>query len=140
MTYDRASDGRWAWRWMGDGMGKLRLSLCDGRVNASAPAFRLPSAFRQIVLRHVPPRQIAEWERHGERSSWSRLQTPVLVIVVLGVAFLWITQPGLLNVTTGTIASVTAALPLVLRLLGRSPEEKSDKPGAEKAEKQGPNG
>ena len=261
MTYDRASDGRWAWRWMGDGMRELRLTLCDDRVDASgraergagrpanghlwvqasvasivspsgadwwliamvaliagvlvfrllwsiadrvflwdlpwpepaglpkidpqgyeaiwaqcseeerlilaqlaqegflnpnnasaignlaqrqlirrAPAFRLPRGFREVVLRHAPRQQIAEWERHGERSSWSKLQTPVLMIVVLGVAFLWVTQPGLLNVTTGTIASITAALPLVLRLLGRSPEEKSDKPAAEQAEKQGAKG
>jgi hypothetical protein len=88
------------------------------------PAFRVTPGFDAFVGTHAAPEQVTSWERRGEPSRWAKLQTPLLICIVVVVAFLWITQPGLLDTTTGLVASVTAALPLIVRLFGLGSEAK----------------
>jgi hypothetical protein len=104
------------------------LRLLQQRIILRTPAFRLPEALRASILDAADRESILALEHQGDTSSWSKLRAPLLTLVVFAAAFIFATQRGLFDSTTGLIttfgATMTATAPVVMRFVSiwRNPQ------------------
>jgi hypothetical protein len=69
------------------------------------------------VLRAEAPSTVSAWERDGAESAWTRLRAPLVVLALLGVAYLLVAEPDTLNWSIALATGVAAGLPAILKVL-----------------------
>jgi hypothetical protein len=69
------------------------------------------------VLAAAPPETLRRWELEGEVSDWTRLRTPLMTLVLVGVVFFITTQREAVNWVVGIATAATAAIPVMMRAL-----------------------
>ncbi len=88
------------------------------RLLLRSPALSLRSTpFRRFVLGAESSQTIAEWEARGA-GRFSRYRFLVVLALVLGLGFLFVTQRDFFNSTTAVATAVAGALPLLIRVFG----------------------
>ncbi|MDK1023109.1 MAG: hypothetical protein QGD92_02630 [Gammaproteobacteria bacterium] len=82
------------------------------------PNYRIfNKSFEWFIQSVEPIEDMVAW--HSEvTSTWDRIRIPVLVLVIFGLAFLAITQPGFFNSLFAWVAAAGAAVPIALRFFG----------------------
>ena len=82
-------------------------------------------SFRLFVLRVQDQREIAEWERQGEQSSWRSLKIGLLATIVALTAWLFYAQKDLFTASVGYIVTIGGAITAItnalLNIKGRAP-------------------
>jgi len=93
--------------------------LMQRQLILRAPSFRLMhDGFRRFVLGAETSATVKEWETEGGWGGWSRLRTPLLILLIFAAVFVYITQRGVFDTTVGVATALAGALPIVLRLVG----------------------
>lgn len=82
------------------------------------PNYRIfNKSFEWFIQSVEPVEDLVAWQSEVT-STWDRIRIPVLVLVLFGLAFLAITQPGFFNSLFAWVAAAGAALPIALRFFG----------------------
>jgi hypothetical protein len=82
------------------------------------PNYRIFNKSFELFIQSVEPiEDMVAWQSEVT-STWDRIKIPVLVLVIFGLAFLAITQPGFFNSLFAWVAAAGAALPIILRFFG----------------------
>ena len=82
------------------------------------PNYRIFNRSFESFIESVEPIEDMDAWQSEVTSTWDRIKIPVLVLVLFGLAFLAITQPGIFNSLFAWIAAASAALPVALRFFG----------------------
>jgi hypothetical protein len=98
--------------------GEVLRQLCErGLVLRSTPALRLYSdEFHDFVIHAETARDVRAWERH-DSTDWARGEIPVLGALAALGAFVFITQPQLLQTGAGMAAAATTVVGAATRVL-----------------------
>ncbi|MBI1928810.1 cache domain-containing protein [Candidatus Poribacteria bacterium] len=92
--------------------------LLRKRLIVRAPGLRLINeSFRRFVISAGRAEDIAAREREGAGSRWNTLKGPLLIGLIGGALFLFISQRELLNITTAFISAIAAGMMALLKLL-----------------------
>ena len=82
------------------------------------PNFRLINkSFQRFVLLVEPQERVAEWEREAAESTWSVLQVPLLIALLLLAAFIAFVGGDTIRVVVTTLTTVLAGVPALTRAL-----------------------
>ena len=93
----------------------VRLLMRKGLVNSEQ--YRLLNrSFAEFVLTAEKSSVIRAWKRNQE-SSWDDIRTPLITVVLLIVAFIFITQRQLFNVSIAWITTFAALIPAFFRII-----------------------
>jgi hypothetical protein len=95
----------------------VRRLLGRGLI-AKDPSFRLMNeTFRRFVLSPPCQADIRLVEGASEPSPWDRLRVPFFTVLVSLSLFFLVTQRELFNATIATLSTLTAAVPVMTRVL-----------------------
>jgi hypothetical protein len=74
-------------------------------------------SFRNFILTAVESKELTRLQMlHNKHSNWSKLQTPLLIVVLVVLAFLAIAQEGLYSRVIAIITSVAAGIPAIVQI------------------------
>jgi hypothetical protein len=95
----------------------VRRLMARGLIRRD-PVFRLMNqTFRRFVLSPACQQEVLRLERRTGESPWDRFRRPFFATVAAGIVFFLATQKQLLDGTLAIAASVTAAVPVMAKVL-----------------------
>jgi hypothetical protein len=94
---------------------------------ASRDPFLRPmnESFARFVAAQATPDNIQDWKSSDERSSWDVLKFPLLLILIVAAAFLFVSQRDLYNSTLAFVSAFAAIMPTLFKFLGLFPSGKA---------------
>jgi hypothetical protein len=74
-------------------------------------------SFRNFVLTNIEESEISAIKKHfKENSTWSKLKTPLVLIIVAILIFIFASQEGAFTKTIGYITLLTGSIPALMQL------------------------
>jgi hypothetical protein len=84
-----------------------------------SPHFRLMNeSFRRFVASSVCRDEVRGLERDVEASTWTKIRTPLVAVLLGTAAFIFITQREVFDTSVAFVGALAATLPALFRLLG----------------------
>src|SRR5262249_2921753 len=80
--------------------------------------------FGIYVLNKGREEEVRQYERES-LGLWSSIRTPMFIIIVAFLLFVFGTQKDVMTVSTTLITAVTSGIPLMLKLVGTFSEQRS---------------
>lgn len=96
----------------------LRSLLRRRLVVMSLGFHPMNESFRRFVIAEVPEWEVLRWEREVEPGLWSRLRGPSVLALAVVAGLFFATQEDARQQAFGALAALTAAAPLLIRLVG----------------------
>ncbi len=93
----------------------VRLLMRKGLVSSNQYRL-LNKSFADFVMNAESSAVIKNWKRNQE-NTWDNIRTPLITIVLVVVAFIFVTQRQLFNVSIAWITTFAALIPAFLRVL-----------------------
>lgn len=94
------------------------------------PALRIMNeSFRRYVLASIQPEDIRAWKKGEERSAWSALKFPLIVLLGSIALFLYVTQPRSFNYITAFLTTFAVGMPAITRILSAFQEDRTKTAG-----------
>jgi len=83
------------------------------------PMFRVMNeSFRRFILKAQDQREISEWERQGQQSSWRTLKFSLIAAIIGLAAWLFYAQKDLFQGAIGYVLTLGAAVTAIANVLG----------------------
>ena len=74
-------------------------------------------SFGRFIAQIHDPAEVKNWEQKNAKASWASRRWVLLVILLLGILFLWATQRELFNTGLMFLSAAAVSLPGVIKLL-----------------------
>jgi len=96
----------------------VRRLMARGFIKRSPQLDLFSEGFRRYVLRSAERQELKAHSESLGGSRWKELRAALAILVLAGVLMLFATQKDLLTTVQGLVTSLTASVPLLIKLVG----------------------
>ena len=103
----------------------IRRLIARGLVRRDPNLELFSETFRVYVLSRGREEEVQQYQRESA-GLWSSVRTPMFVIIIAFLLFLFGTQKDVLTVSTTLLTAITSGIPLILKLVGTVTERRGE--------------
>jgi len=104
----------------------VRRLMARGLIRRKPNLELFSEAFRRYVVRTAEAQEIREHVKALGGSRWQELRGAIAIVVLAAVLMLFATQKDLLTTVQGLVTSLTASVPLLIKLVGMLSDHRLD--------------